>query len=120
MIWRKPAPMVRIVEVDKGQRPVPMTEEIARSIQTLQGHPGFLYLLGKLKFHRGILKEQLSTVRQDSMANVLMLQSGIAWSGWLQTELELAINFRASAPSAPSRDELTLFEEAQQQLEVLR
>ena len=120
VFWREPAPTVRVVEVDRGQRVPPLDADIAKSIQALQGHPGFLYLLAKLKFHRSVLRDQLATTRQPAMSDVLMLQSGVAWSGWLQNELETAIAFRAAAPVAPSRDERTIFEEAQRQLEVLR
>ena len=112
--------LLRLVEVEKASRPPAMTEEIARSIQTLQSHPGFLYLLAKCRFQRSVLKETLATTRQASNEDCIMFQSGVAWSGWLQNEMETAINFKASPSAPPSRDELAIFEESQRQLEVLR
>jgi hypothetical protein len=109
----------KVIEVEKAQRVPPMDADIARSIQTLQSHPGFLYILAKLKFQREVLKTQVATTRQASMEDVIMLQSGVAWSGWLQTQLDQAIGFKStSAPATPA--EITLFEEAQRNLEVLR
>jgi hypothetical protein len=120
--WRKPVPSVeyRVVEVEKAQRVPEMNEDIARSISTLQSHPGFLYLLAKLKFHRSVLKETVATNRQESQLDTVILQSGVAWSGWLQRELEAAIGFRPAAPVPPGQSELSIFEESQRQLEVLR
>lgn len=109
-----------VVEVEKGRRPPELTEETARSVASLQSHPGFLYLLAKLRFHQDVLKAQVSGVRQKSMEDVIMLQSGVAWSGWLKSELEAAINFQTAAPAPATQTEQSLFEEAQRQLEVLR
>lgn len=120
IFWREPPPEIRVVEVEKSQRVPPLTPEIAQSIQTLQGHPGFLYLLAKCKFQRSLLKETLATNRQESNLDCVMFQSGVAWSGWLQNEMENAINFKTSAPAVANRDELAIFEEAQRQLEVLK
>lgn len=122
MEWRfwHGLPEIQVVELEKAQRVPPMDAEIARSVQTLQAHPGFLYLLAKLKFQRSFLRDTLVGNRQATMEDVLVLQSGVAWSGWLQSELEKAIGFKAAAPQAPSRDELSIFEESQRQLEVLR
>ena len=120
--WRQQVtgqvPMV--VEVEKGSRVPEMTPEVARSIGTLQGHPGFQYLLAKLKFHRAVLQSQHNTVRHKTVADGVVFQAGLAWSGWLQHELEQAIAFQSAPPTAPNRTEQTLFEEAQRQLEVLR
>lgn len=115
-----PKRQIQIVEIDKGTRVPPIDEGVAQSIKTLQSHPGFQYLLAKLKFHREVLKNQLSGSKQASMEDVMLLQSGIAWSGWLQNELDRAIDFKTSAPQAPSATELSIFEESQRQIEVLR
>ena len=111
---------IQVVEVEKAQRVPALDENIAQSIKTLQGHPGFLYLLAKLKFHRNVLRDQLASTRQESMADVVVLQSGVAWSGWLQNEMETAIAFKPAAAAPPSEDELTIFRDSQRQLEVLR
>lgn len=119
--WRKPAPPeIRFVEVEKAVRVPEMNEDIAKMVGSLQSHPGFIYLLNKLRFHRAILQAQLAGNRQESMTDVVMLQSGCAWSGWLQREMEAAIGFKPEVSAPPSRSELAIFEEAQQQLEVLR
>lgn len=116
--WNKPE--IQVVEVEKSQRVLPLDADIARVVASLQSHPGFLYLLGKLKFHREILRSTLDSRRQVSMEDVIMLQSGIAWSGWLKDELEKAVDFKTSAPQAPGATEQSIFEESQRQLEVLR
>lgn len=120
--WRRPSlPTTPVVlEVERATRVPELTEDMAKSIGTLQSHPGFQYLLAKLKFHRSVLKEQLAGNRQETMADVIMLQSGVAWSGWLQGQLDAAMGFKPSAPAPAGQSELAIFEEAQRQLEVLR
>lgn len=111
---------ISLVEVEKPQRVPAHDEDSARVVGSLQSHPGFLYLLQKLKFHRQLLKENLATNRQTSLEDVLVLQSGIAWAGWLQGELDKAVGFENSKGSPPSQTERTIFEESQRQLEILR
>ena len=110
---------VLVVEVEKAQRVPALTADVAKSIGTLQSHPGFLYLLAKCKFQKQLLKSTLEK-RQATMEDIILLQSGIAWSAWLQNELDTAIGFEQATPTAPLESELSIFEESQRQLEVLR
>src|SRR5260221_6458951 len=120
--WSKPEVQreLQVVEVEKAQRVPPLNADIARSLATLQGHPGFLYLLAKCRFQRSVLREQVATVRQKTLEDVVLLQSGVALSSWLQNELEAAIGFQNTAPAPPTRSEQSIFEESQRQLDVLR
>lgn len=113
-------PKVVVVEVEKGRRPPELTLELARSVQTLQAHPGFLYLLTKLAFQRSVLRQALERKRHKTIADSEFIQSGIAWSGWLEDEVQAAIDFQVPAESEATRPEASIFDESQRLLEVLR
>lgn len=116
---KKQTERVVVVEIEKGQRVPPLNESTAQSVATLQGHPGFQYLLAKCKFQKSVLEAQLKGRRQESIREVEFLQSGIAWAGWLQDQLEGAINFHTPVADT-SVSEKTIFEESQRMLDVLK
>lgn len=109
-----------IVSIEKGQRLPEFTEDIRRSVMTLQSHPGFLYLLAKLNFQQQALRAQHETRRHATLKDSEFFQSGIAWSGWLQNELNSAVDFHPPTPVEATPDEQTVFDESQRMLTVLR
>ena len=114
-------PHVMIVEVEKP-RPVPTANrDIAASLSTLQGHPGFQWLLSRLRLQRELLRSSLSTQRQKSLTDVEFLQSGVAWTGWLEEQWKRAMNWEEPRPQlTPLDEERAAFEEISRAIEVLR
>jgi hypothetical protein len=93
-----------VVEVEKPRMDEALTEELKASVLTLAGHPGFQYLVGKLKAQRSVLETQLKTARHDDIRTVELLQSGIFWAGWLQTQVEkmtLRVQKPVTRPATP-------------------
>lgn len=111
---------VRVVEVEKGETLPVYSDDLKRSVGTLQAHPGFLYLLQKLNAQRAYLRTTLETKRHPDLKEAEFLQSGIAWSGWLEAELKKAVSLPAPAAMQASPTEQSIFEESQRMLEVLR
>ena len=108
-----------IVEVEKPRAIPPLSEEVAESVATLQSHPGFQYLLQKLRLQRSGLVSSLSHQRHSSLADIEFLQSGIAWTGWLEEQLQKSVGFRAQKPQEIFPSEREAFQEAQRFIEVL-
>ena len=78
-------------------------------LETLAHHPGFLYLLWKLRLERAALVSKLSTesfsLREDDI-----FRAGIYWSGWLDKKLQALISMkRIQEISFPTKDELVEF-----------
>ena len=112
----------QVIEVEKPRLSKPFDKDIANSLLTLQGHPGFLWLLDQLRLERSYLQTILGTRRQKTLTDAEFLQAGIAWSGWLQDKMERAIGFREGSqePQEASDREREAFEAAQKFIEVLR
>lgn len=120
---REPETKFQVVELAPPMRLPAVDSNIAASIATLQGHPGFTYLLQKLRLQRAMLVSALANTRQESLKDVEFLQSGVAWTGFVEAQLMKAIGYR-EAPEAPKQTpfeaEREAFEEAQKFIEVLK
>lgn len=110
----------QIVEVEKPVPVPPLDENSSQAVATLQAHPGFQYLLAKLRLQRSALKTILTTQRQHSLTDVEFIQSGIAWTGWLEEQLNAAIGFKAAPPTDSLESQRIAFEEALGRIEILR
>lgn len=109
-----------IVEVEKPRVVPEWNKDVAASIATLQGHPGFAWLLGRLRLHRASMKSALCSQRQETLRDVEFLQSGIAWTGWLESQLTRALGYHETPPEEPGKTERELFEEQARFLQVLK
>lgn len=118
--WEATPCQIRIVEIEKAVRVPSFDKEIAKSVQTLQSHPGFVYLLAKLRFQHQILQDTLSTQRQTGLREVEFLQSGIAWTKWLEQQLNLSVNLQTEVERPAEDPEIELFKESQRMLEILK
>jgi hypothetical protein len=110
----------QLVEVERPRQIPPQEAEVSKSIATLQGHPGFQYLVEKLRLQRAQLKTALCNQRQENLKDVEFLQSGIAWTGWLEEQLMRAVNHQEPKPQEPAQTEQEAFEEIQRFIEVLK
>lgn len=80
----------RIAEVEAPRTPVGWDKDMRETIATLSAHPGFVALLDRLKLQAGYLKAQLINREHKEMKDVIFLQSGIYWAGWLQQQIASA------------------------------
>lgn len=111
----------QVVEVEKPRQVRPFDKNVAESLQTLQGHPGFMWLLEQCRLERAYLKTVLSERRQASLEDVAFLQAGVAAMGWLQDKMDRAIGYREGQQAVPAmQSEREAFEEASKFIEVLR
>ena len=124
--WRKEkviAPVrseYRIVEIEKPREVSALDKETAQSVASLSGHPGFMYLLNKLRYQRAMLISHLARTKQDSLNEVYFLQSGVAWCTWLEDQLNQALGIvRRPSPQVPTPEELEAFQEISRALEVI-
>ena len=100
-----------IVEVERPRTPVAWSDEDRDMVMSLRSHPGFLALMRKLRAQRNYLESILKSERHADMRTVEFIQSGIAWTGWL--EQQVSVLFKQQAPSATpaTADEKKLFEQ---------
>jgi hypothetical protein len=121
-LW-KPKEVVKfqVVEVERPRVIPPVEAEVSKSVATLQGHPGFQYLVEKLRLQRAQLRSALCHQRQSDLKDVEFLQSGIAWTGWLEDQLTRAVNFQEPKEPQPAAEtEREAFEDIQRFIEVLK
>ena len=110
----------KVVEVEKPRPSIKMGPQEIESVLSLQHHPGFLFLLDKLRYQRAALVTTLVNERQESMTDSEFLKSGIAWTGWLENQLATATKLKTRQPETQAEPEVAdAFRELQRQLEVV-
>jgi hypothetical protein len=75
---------ILVVEVEPGRRIPDLDEDSRQAVVSLAHHPGFRYLMAKLKFERAVLQSKLVKERHSDIADVAYLQGGVHWLGWLE------------------------------------
>ncbi len=116
----KGKPKYLIVEVDKPREVGLLDKEMAASVASLREHPGFLYLLAKLRYQRAMLRAHLERTHQTSISEVDFVKSGINWCGWLEEQLAKAAKIETERPQLPPMEaEELAFQEVSKMLEVI-
>lgn len=103
----------QVVEVEKP-RPL-LDADYKNSVPSLAGHPGFIYLLNKLKLERAKLKKYFEENRHADLRSVDFIQSGLFWTNWLETQLAAS----KAVPTAANLLESEAFSEAQSTLDLV-
>ena len=106
---------ILIVERPITGNPAILSDPDAKlSAETLNSHPGFVYLLEKLRHQRGYFKSLLETQAISELRELAMLQAAVYWSGWLEQEVTKTLpSLRAAqTPRTPEPDVNNLFENA--------
>jgi hypothetical protein len=108
-----------VLEIEKTALP-PLDSASAASVVSLQSHPGFQYLLAKLRVQRAALKHALETQRQKELKDFEFLQSGANWCNWLQVQLDEAVKLtQQPKPRNATAYEREAFEQLRSQLDVV-
>ena len=111
---------IKIVEVEKPRPAIKETSETLESVLSLQHHPGFLYLLNKLRYQKAVLVANLVNERQATVQDSEFLKSGIAWTGWLESQLTQATKLKnRQLETQPEPEVLDAFRQIQRQLEIV-
>ena len=117
--WLFPT-IYKVVEIPLPRPSIEASHDLLESVRTLAAHPGFTYLLNKLKVQRAALETTLVSSRHASLRDVEFIQSGIFWTGWLQSQLELAVlRLRPGATRPASDEEVVAFQEALRTIETV-
>lgn len=86
-LFRRKIKLVQ-VEVPKD---LGISPEGRRSLASLKDHPGFIYLISRLRLQRAALESALKFSKHENFERVLDLQAGIRWMMWLENQFLLAI-----------------------------
>lgn len=76
-----------IIERFPGEAPPKLTPELLESVLSIKGHPGWEYLLDKLRYQRQVLRAHLESDPLESLEQVHDLRAGIRWTGWLEDQM---------------------------------
>ena len=110
---------LKVIEVEKYAVP-DLDPASAAAVATLGKHPGFQYLLAKLRFQRAALREALVKTKHKEIRDVEFLQSGANWCGWLEEQLAAAVGLVNKPASRPTREfEREAFERLLSQIDVV-
>jgi hypothetical protein len=102
-----------VVEVE---RPRPLTDlkkmkDGEAAVASLEGNPGFQYLLAKFKIQRALLERTLRTQPPTDLVAICNLQQGIFWCGWLEDQLTQSKSRLERNSQQTTAEELKLFKE---------
>jgi hypothetical protein len=113
-------PDFKIVELERVPNVPELNNTNAAAVAALRDHPGFQYLLAKLRLQKALLQTTLSTKRQASLRDVEFLQSGIVWCGWLEDQVSKAVGIQNRPQARPARvPEIEAFEQLQRLIDVV-
>ena len=99
----------KLVEFREGlDRGILADPRAKASVRDLSGHPGFQYLLAKLRLYRGYLRTQLEGGSHERMRDVDKLQIGIEMTKWLETELKASVPLAPPRTTEPDQEEIEL------------
>jgi hypothetical protein len=96
-----------IVEVEKGSKLPEITGDLRESIKALNNHPGFIYLMQRLRFQRTALETSLKEGLNLTEVQLRYIQAGIYWAGFIERDV------LALTQSQPSTRPAVVDEEAE-------
>jgi hypothetical protein len=112
---------IQIVEIEKSYVLPELDSNSAGSVASLQGHPGWQYLMARLRNQSALLTAALTKTRHKDIKDVEFLQSGINWCHWLDDQCTKATGMIAR--TQPAREmrpaELENFERLRSQIDVV-
>lgn len=114
--WKQPK--FTIVEIE---RPRQMDKPPDDVLITLQHHPGFTYLTERLRTQRFALEAALKRGKHATLRDVDILQAGIYWAGWLETQIQSALKLTQALeiPKPAFQEEQDAFNEIHNALQLV-
>lgn len=119
LFGKHPAPAV-VLEIPVHKRLEPLDEDSREAVKALENHPGWRYLMGKLRLQRQFLDTKLHE-RQADLRNVDFIQSGLFWTAWLdeQVRKEVEREQRPVVKKSLTNPEMEALAAAQAAIEVI-
>ena len=116
----KPRTILKVVEIEKPKPSLKLTADMAESVISLQYHPGFLFLLDKLRAQKSLLVSTLVNERQAKLEDSEFLKSGIHWLDWLDQQISQATKLqKRQAETQPEPEMADAFQQIQEQLQLV-
>lgn len=81
---------IRIVEI---QPELPLGDEARVAMQRLPEHPGFQYLMQRLRRQKGLIQMAMKTCPKEQLDR---LQEALRWSEWLETTVSHEVKIIAA------------------------
>lgn len=116
---RKPKVQYKIIEIERPRPLAQLDPEAEKTVITLQSHPGFLYLVNKLRLQRHALEMKLKHERHSNLNEVEWIQSGIFWCNWLEDQVNRMVNNQLPSSQTALPPEATAFEEVMKLTEIV-
>lgn len=106
-----------ILEIEKNSKLPELTGDLKESIKTLEYHPGYNYLIQRLRHAKAVMNSQLREGMELTETQLRYLQAGIFWAGWLENEqLTLTKNRPVREQTSTEAEE---FERLQRSLDLV-
>jgi hypothetical protein len=107
-----------IIELEKGSRLPELTGDLRESLRTLDYHPGFQYLLQRLRVAKAGILSQLQEGLSLTEVQLRYLQAGLYWAGWLENE-HLSLSTKRPPSRPTTEDEEAEFRAIRENLELV-
>lgn len=107
-----------IVELEKGNRLPELTGDLKESLRTLDYHPGFQYLLQRLKVAKAGILSQLQEGLGLTEVQLRYLQAGLYWCNWLGEE-QISLTAKRPTPVPSNQDEENTFRAIRESLQLV-
>jgi len=122
MAWwkfgRTKFPTFSVIEVSAPRKLGPLTRELRETLLTLNSHPGFSYLLERLKAQKAAFEAVLRTQKHEELKDVHFVQAAVYWAGWLQRQIS-ELTGQIVTPLPASHAEQEEFENALRAISVV-
>lgn len=105
-----------VIEIEKG---VPTSVD-REALASLEGHPGITALINKLRLQRQYLEAQLVKDRHETLRDADILQLGIYWTRFVESQIEQAIGTTKYKTRPMVEDEIEEFKRARSAIESVK
>lgn len=107
-----------VIELEKGSKLPELNGDLKESIKALVAHPGFNYLLQRLRFQKSAMETTLREGLNLTEIQLRYLQAGIYWASQLERDISTLTQTRPQAQPAPD-NAAGEFERVRQNVELV-
>lgn len=109
----------KVVEIERETKLPPVTADLRESLKTLQYHPGFQYLIHKMKYEKAALAKYLHEGFNLTEKELHHLQAGIHYIGWIEAELGRLAAAPVSVVRSAAQEEREVFDRMRSSIELI-
>lgn len=107
-----------VIEVPQGHKLPELNGDLKESLKALYNHPGFQYLLQRLRFQKAAMESTLREGINLTEIQLRYLQAGIFWASQLEKDISSLTQSRPTQREA-FPDEATEFAKIRQGIELV-